>query len=212
MGLIGRLFGSKGVGRSWSDDDVYDEKRALLSRHLGEADESVLAAIIGWPVGGPVDLWLFPSERGTVFTTMQLVGPGRTKQKKSSLGKFELAAATRLRKGVDGDMDQDESDWMRATMEIRSFLSHIGHYSMMARLEPMQTAELPGEEGNTCIVFDQAIGGETLLGEPFGLLWCIRVHPQELAYARSEGSAKLIERLKAAGLYPNSDLDRSPVV
>jgi hypothetical protein len=212
MGFLGRLLGSKGGGGDWSDPGYYDAKRAVMARHLGEPDESVLAAIIGWPVGGPVDLWLFPSERGTVFTTMQLVGPGRTAQKRSSLGKFELAAATARRKGVDGDLDEEGSPWLGRAMFLRSMLTSIGHYSSMARLEPLQTAEIPGDEENTCVVFDRAIGGETLAGEPFGLLWCIAVHPEELAFARSHGTEALVERLKAAGVYPSSDLDRDPVV
>jgi hypothetical protein len=212
MGILGRLFGSKGTDGNWSDPDYYDAKRALLGEHLGEPDDSVLAAILGWQVGGPVDLWIFPADRGTVFTTMQLVSPGRTNQKRSSLGKFELAGATRLRKGIDGDINENGSAWLEASMDIRSMLTSIAHYSSMARLEPLQTAEIPGEDGNTCIVFDKAVGGQTLLGEPFGVLWCIRVHPQELAFARSESTGGLIERLKSAGVYPNSDLDRASVV
>tara|TARA_R110000782_G_scaffold53205_7_gene113435 strand:- start:12471 stop:13109 length:639 start_codon:yes stop_codon:yes gene_type:complete len=212
MGFLGRLFGSSGGGGDWSDEGYYNAKRALLTRHLGEPDESVLAAIIGWPVGGPVDLWLFPSDSGTVFTTMQLVGPGRTEQKRSSLGKYELAAATARRKGIDGDLDEAASPWLDRAMSVRSMLTAIGHYSSMGRLEPMQTAEIPGEEKNTCVVFDRAIGNETLAGEPFGLLWCIAVHPEELAFARSAGTEALIARLKQAGVYPTSDIDRDPVV
>jgi len=45
----------------------------------------------------------------------------------------------------------------------------------------------------------------------FGLLVLIEIHRSEMEYAREHGGAKLLARLKRAGCYPFSDLDREPV-
>ncbi len=49
-------------------------------------------------------------------------------------------------------------------------------------------------------------------GKRFGVLLAIEVFREEMNWAREEGTAKLVERLQAAGAYPFSDLDREPVV
>ena len=66
--------------------------------------------------------------------------------------------------------------------------------------------------GGRCIIFD----GYPLYpdDEPaeFGLLAVIEVFRTEMEYARKNGGAKLLKRLKEKGYYPYSDLDRKPVV
>jgi hypothetical protein len=49
-------------------------------------------------------------------------------------------------------------------------------------------------------------------GKRFGVLLAIEVFRQEMNWAREQGAEKLVERLKATGAYPFSDLDRKPVV
>lgn len=49
-------------------------------------------------------------------------------------------------------------------------------------------------------------------GKRFGVLLAIEVFREEMNLAREEGTEKLVERLRAAGAYPFSDLDREPVV
>jgi hypothetical protein len=93
----------------------------------------------------------------------------------------------------------------------------VARYSYEAVLNPRETAELPGEEGERgpCLVFDAWDAGRAVLeinGKPHGLLLCIEVHPAEMEYAMKNGTAKLLEKLKAARVYPYSDLDRPPVV
>ena len=63
--------------------------------------------------------------------------------------------------------------------------------------------------GGKCLIFD-AYG---LRGRErsFGVLAIIEIHRSEMDFARSAGGAELIKRLKAAGHYPYSDLDREPV-
>lgn len=49
-------------------------------------------------------------------------------------------------------------------------------------------------------------------GKRFGVLLAIEVFRKEMDWAREQGTEKLVERLKTAGAYPFSDLDREPVV
>ncbi|MBR4834087.1 MAG: suppressor of fused domain protein [Thermoguttaceae bacterium] len=49
-------------------------------------------------------------------------------------------------------------------------------------------------------------------GKRFGVLLAIEVFREEMNWAREQGTEKLVERLKDAGAYPFSDLDREPVV
>ena len=48
-------------------------------------------------------------------------------------------------------------------------------------------------------------------GKRHCLLLCIEVFPSEMKHAMENGSASLLRKLKAAGHYPYSDLDREPV-
>ena len=49
-------------------------------------------------------------------------------------------------------------------------------------------------------------------GKRFGVLLAIEVFREEMNWAREQGTEKLVERLKTAGAYPFSDLDRESVV
>ncbi|MDR2936316.1 MAG: suppressor of fused domain protein, partial [Rikenellaceae bacterium] len=65
-----------------------------------------------------------------------------------------------------------------------------------------------------CLVFDHYKSGETEFNvgdRRHHLLLCLRIYRSEMEYARQNGSNVLIEKLKAAGLYPYSDLDREPI-
>ena len=50
-----------------------------------------------------------------------------------------------------------------------------------------------------------------LRGERCNLLLCVRVHPSELSFARTAGPPALLAKLRAAEVYPFSDVDRPPV-
>jgi len=43
------------------------------------------------------------------------------------------------------------------------------------------------------------------------LLLCLQVFRSEMEFARENGSEELFKKLKQAGHYPYSDLDRQPV-
>ena len=76
---------------------------------------------------------------------------------------------------------------------------------------------MPTKEGepNICLIFDEfkPEGKEFTVGNrKHGLLLIIEVHRDEMEFAMNNGTAKLIEKLKDAGYYPYSDLDRKSVI
>ena len=92
----------------------------------------------------------------------------------------------------------------------------IGFFSKEAVLNPNETCEIPNGEGeeNSCLVFDlyQPDNKEFKIGDRnHHLLLCLQVFRSEMEFARENGSEELFKKLKQAGHYPYSDLDRQPV-
>ncbi len=200
-------------------------KEAALERILGPMEDIVGHAIIPFIVGGTVDMYYFCSYLPeTVFATMELINPDGKGPKPNLMGTYELVACSRLRKP-----QSDPSYTVKAVnnKEMTSFdvqerricgtFTSIGFYSYQTVLKPGETCEIPGddESDTKCIVFDKF----DTKGIPFkvedkayGLLLCIEVHRSEMEYAMKNGSASLLAKLKKAGVYPYSDLDRESVV
>jgi hypothetical protein len=64
--------------------------------------------------------------------------------------------------------------------------------------------------GGKCLIFDSYASIECE-GSRFGLLLILEVFRSEMEYARRSGGDKLLAKLKEAGHYPYSDLEREPV-
>jgi hypothetical protein len=93
-------------------------------------------------------------------------------------------------------------------------LNRIAPYSASAPLNPNETCEFPAKMehvGGKCLIFDAYGPPSSEHKRSFGVLAVIEIHRSEMDFARSAGGAELIQRLKAAGHYPYSDLDRDPV-
>lgn len=65
--------------------------------------------------------------------------------------------------------------------------------------------------GGRCLIFDGYPSYPDDEPAEFGLLAVIEVFRSEMEYARKNGGARLIKRLKAKGHYPYSDMDREAV-
>ncbi|MBN9519846.1 suppressor of fused domain protein [bacterium] len=83
---------------------------------------------------------------------------------------------------------------------------------------PLRETHLVADSGGAgrshpthALIFDGYPSYPTDAPVEFGLLAVIEVFRSEMAFARKNGGAKLLARLKEQGHYPYSDLDREPV-
>jgi hypothetical protein len=191
----------------------YEEKEKGLENVLGEMYGMVGHAIIPFGVGGAVDMYYFPNHiQGTGFATMELLDPDGNGPKPNRLGTYELVAFT---KESLNENDETQTAFNLIERRICGIFTIIGNYSFQAVLNPNETCEVPSnEEENRCLVFDnyRPYNKEFKIGDrKHHLLLCVEVFRSEMEYARQNGSAELLDKLKVAGYYPYSDLDRDPV-
>lgn len=194
-------------------EDWYNEKTASMVRMLGDEHDMVMHAVIPYAVGGGLDLYYFPKGvTGTAIATKELSEMPGEGSSNTLFDTYELVMFTRHGLALD-DAKDESTEFGRAHRSINAILNCIAPYSAEATLNPNETCEFPEDMdtvGGKCLIFD-AYGHE---GEeaPFGLMAVIEIHREEMEFARKNGGRKLIEKLKQAGHYPYSDLDRPPVV
>lgn len=208
-----------------------EAKSDALTAAIGPPHDRMLHAPIPFDLGGALDLYPFPYKRGgTIWATQEVIEPQPSGgPKRGKLGRYELIACLReqFRSDPPGPGNSPDGVSLREAAKrrsgvplIQSMLNPIARYSSVAVLNPGETVEIPGDDedegarGNLHVVLDafpDAIGEFRILGERCGLLLCIAIYKSECDFARAQSTAKLLERLKAAGVYPYSDLTRRPV-
>lgn len=192
-----------------------EEKSALMEQLLGKEHDMVMHAIIPYAVGGGLDLYYYPHGiPGTAVATKELsVTPDAEDRSSNNWFEcYELVMFTRQALNLD-EADSD-TPFGRAHQNINAVLNVFAPYSAQATLNPHETCEFPEEMervGGKCFILDDYGGEETDDVLPFGLLAVIEVYRSEMDYARKNGGAKLLAKLKKAGHYPYSDLERDPV-
>lgn len=222
MSFFKKLFGAKDKSpelqsQEYTDEVFqkdYDLKLEGLEAILGKMHDMVGHAIIPFSVGGAVDMYYFPNHiKGTGFATMELLNPDGTGPLPNRFGTYELVAFT---KQQYSDIEGEQTAFNLIERKICGIFTKIGFYSQQAVLNPNETCEVPNKESeeNTCLVFDLYNPGnkEFMIGNSkHHLLLCLQVFRSEMEYARASGTKELLKKLKEAGHYPYSDLDRQPV-
>lgn len=190
----------------------YDEKSALMVDVLGDEHDMVMHAMIPYVVGGGLDLYYFPNGiTGTAIATKELCELPGVGSSNDVFEAYELVMFTRHALSLD-DAHDPSTPFGRAHQSINAILNCIARYSAEATLNPNETCEFPADMetiGGKCLIFD-SYDFDGAQAE-FGLLAIIEIHRSEMEYARSQGGKKLITRLKKAGYYPYSDLERPAV-
>jgi len=193
----------------------YEQQSQGLEHVLGKMHNMVGHAIIPFQIGGAVDMYYFPNHiSGTGFATMELLDPNGNGPKPNKFGTFELVAFT---KQVYDTNSNEHALFNLIERRICGVFTTIGNYSTEAVLNPNETCEIPGDDGKESeyLIFDlyQTGGKEFKIGDrKHHLLLCICLFKSEMEYARTNGGAELLGKLKEAGYYPYSDLDREPIV
>lgn len=195
----------------------YEAKQAALERLLGSMDDTVGHAVIPFGAsGGNVDMYYFSNGiSGTGFATMELIQPDGSGPKPNRIGTYELVTFTKLKSPPSQGQPDANEPFTRMERRMCWIMTVLGYYSQEAVLNPGETCELPadGEEPGPCLIFDEYRKGDTgfeIEGQRHCLLLCIEVFRSEMEYAMRNGSAALLKKLKEAGHYPYSDLDRAP--
>lgn len=197
------------TARQW-----YKRKSALMEASLGKEHDMVMHAIISYAVGGALDLYYYPNGLpGTAIATKELSELPNEGSSNAVYRSYELVMFTKQQLDLDAAMDET-TEFGRMHRNINAILNRIAPYSAQATLNPNETCEFPAgmeDVGGKCLIFDGYACHSDDIAENFGLLALIEVFRSEMEYARKHGGAKLIQRLKAKGHYPYSDLDREPV-
>lgn len=204
-----------------SDDDEeealaqawYDDKSAILERLLGPEHDMVMHSCLPYAFGGGLDLYYFPHDvPGTAIATKELCETPGKGSSNDVYDTYELVMFTRHELSLDDAHDESTNFGCRHRV-ISAIMNCIARYSEQATLNPNETCEFPEEMevvGGRCLIFDAY--GPPVEHEEFGLLAIIEVHRSEMNYARKQGGKKLIAKLKKAGYYPYSDMERPAVV
>ncbi len=207
---MGSDEGNEARAQQWGD-----RKSALMEASLGKEHDMVMHALIPFYIGGSLDLYYYPNGvPGTAVATKELSELPNEGPANDVYRSYELVMFTRHPLDLDAARDEN-TDFGRAHTNISAILNLIARYSAEATLNPYETCEFPADMeavGGKCLIFDGYACHSDDLAERFGLLALIEVFRSEMDFARKHGGAQLIERLKATGHYPYSDLDRNPVV
>lgn len=219
--FFSRLFNKSKIklpNRKFTDEEFnadYEAKSKGLENILGKMHGLVGHAIIPFEIGGAVDMYYFTDHiSGTGFATMELLEPDGSGPKPNKNGTYELVAFT---KHDYLTSDDPKIPFNLIERRICNIFTTIGHFSKQAILNPLETCEVPNDEGlpNICLVFDkyQPDNKEFKIGKRnHHLLLCLQVFRTEMEFARTHGTEQLLKKLKLAGYYPYSDLDRETVV
>lgn len=192
----------------------YDRVSESMEAILGPQHDTVSHALIPYAVGGALDLYYYPDGvPGTGIATKELSENLDECSTSDVFKTYELVMFTRHPIDLDA-ADDDETPFGAIHSNIGAILNVMAPYSAQATLNPHETCEFPADMenlGGKCLVFDAYGNNEFDTQHEFGLLLLIEVFRSEMEFAREEGGAALLERLKLAGHYPYSDLDRKPV-
>ncbi len=219
MNFLKKLFGKsdKPTPKEFTEQEHeldYEQKSQGLENVLGKMHDLVGHAIIPFAVGGAVDMYYFQNHiKGTGFATMELLEPDGTGPLPNRLGTYELVAFT---KHDNNNNEDEQTAFNLIERTICGIFTAIGFFSREAVLNPNETCEIPNGEGeeNSCLVFDlyEPDNKKFKIGDrQHHLLLCLQVFRSEMEFSRTNGSEELFKKLKDAGHYPYSDLDRQPV-
>jgi hypothetical protein len=194
-------------------EDWYERKTSLMVDILGPEHDMVMHAIIPYSIGGALDLYYFPNGiEGCAIATKELSELPGEGSSNDVFDCYELVMFTRHRISL-ADAKDAATPFGNAHKTINGILNCIARYSAQAKLNPGDTSEFPPDFGDglggKCLIFD-AYGCDAAAQE-FGLVVIMEIHRSEMNFARQQRGRELIERLKTAGHYPYSDMDRPAV-
>jgi hypothetical protein len=179
---------------------IWDARIAALTPILGKPADTVLHAVIPFQLGGAADVLPFPDfTPGITYVTAEMTGED-VGQRPSSLGNYELMICAR-----------------RELPKAAGLISNLARYTCEAELEPGETMDIKTFFRDTTIralLFTQPREHRVhfeFLGQRYGLLLCIGITSEELAFKQARGSETLLALLRQHGVFPYTTPDRPSV-
>jgi hypothetical protein len=182
---------------------VWNARLQALTCLLGAPADTVYHATIPFHfrhVGGSSDVVMFPKYTpGMTYVTAELTGTDAG-QRPNSFGNYELMICVRQELEAAAD-----------------FVSRLAGYTCEAELEVGETMDIEAFfEDSTlrAVLFakpDDLVTEFMFLDQRYGLLLCIGITSEELAFARERGSEELLALLKQHGVFPYTTPDRCSV-
>lgn len=179
---------------------IWDSRIAALTPILGKPADTVLHALIPFQLGGAADVLPFPDfTPGITYVTAEMSGGG-VGQLPSTLGNYELMICAKQELQRAGDL-----------------ISNLARYTCDAELEPGETMDLGtffGDATIRALLFtnprEQPVHFE-FLGRRYGLLLCLGITAEELAFKQAHGSESLLALLRQHHVFPYTIPDRPSV-
>jgi hypothetical protein len=173
---------------------IWDERANGLCETLGASIAGVWHARHPFALGGQADLVAFDDHiEGRVYVTAELTGkPGCT------YADYELMICHR-----------DHTIWGA------DIISRLAPYTQQAYIGAGETMDIgdasPPESLIKALIFDtyRTFG---MFGQVYELRLCIGITKDELQFKFDQGPDALLARLRQAGVYPYTDLNRSSVL
>jgi hypothetical protein len=179
-------------------DGIYTQLFKAVEAECGPMDDGAMHAIIGFPLGGPLCFHTVGARSGGKFVTyVSCELATYSEQHPAGVGRFELMATC------------NDEKW------VRQNLTAIGNLSLESRLDDQHTIDMgqvvdPGESLQG--VFLEAFCSMKVARKKVGILRCVGITRDEMEFAQKVGVSKLTQRLKKAGVYPNTDTGRASVI
>ena len=199
------------------EDKAYLVKDKYIESVLGKEHDMVNHSIIPFSAGGAFDLYYYPNYcDGTAMATKELVNHKFNSPGNDVYDAYELVIVTRNKlQSLMGESEPEYDDG-----PIVEILNMIGQYSSMAKLNPYETIEFPGDFGvesvrGKCLIIDaisEPLCNEETNNKKFGLMLIMEIHRDEMEFAMQQRGRELIEILKQKGIYPFSGINRPSVL
>jgi hypothetical protein len=179
-------------------DRFYRRLFGPLEASLGPIDRDTIVAIVGFDGGGPLNFCTIGrSVNSPIVTYVSCEMAVRNQQQPSEFGRYELLTSC------------DDEQW------VRSVVSDVGRMSFATVFGDGHTLDIgswvKSSDSLQGIVFEKVYDCR-ISAKSYGILRVIGVTRRELQYARESGAPALLERLKAAKVYPNTCVGRASIV
>jgi len=179
---------------------IWDARIAALTAILGRPADTVLHAVVPFQFGGSADVLKFPEHiAGITYVTAEMTGE-EAGQHPTSLGNYELMICARQELQKAGDL-----------------ISQLARYTCDTGLEAGETMDLGAFFGDSTIralLFahprEEPVYFE-FFGQRYGLLLCVGITAEELAFGRSRGTGELLALLRQHQVFPYTTPDRPSV-